>query len=108
MLDQNILLLIELNTKQKEIEAQIKEIKATVIDALPDEWFIANWYKVARIEKKNFKINQPDEVIMSEFPSACKVKIDIDALRNIPDAHKYLNVESSPYIQITKQKDGGN
>jgi len=45
---------------------------------------------------------------MKLFPTATKVSLNMTELKNIPDAHQYLEVDVTKYIQVTTLKDGSH
>jgi len=105
---QDLELLVTLTNKKKEIEAQIDELKARIIDTIPEEWEIIWGNKVNVIAKKNFKLKISEVEAMKLFPTATKVSLNMTELKNIPDAHQYLEVDVTKYIQVTTLKDGSH
>lgn len=109
MFNQKLELLISLNTRKAELEEQISALKEELVDQLPDEWYVSDWFKVNRISKNTFKlVGISESECIAKFPMACKAKPDMAELKKLPEAHQYLTVEKMSYIQITKVKDGGN
>lgn len=103
--------LIELSAIIKEAEAEAKLIKESLLAnenfmaeevVTPDKWK----YKVQRITKNTsvFKEEVDKAMVISMYPECTKVEIDLDALKNNPDAHDLFELKTSSYIEVRPVK----
>jgi hypothetical protein len=100
--------LIELSKLIKELQEEEKAIKAELIDHVGDEGIVIDGNKITKATRSTVKLKEGvDEAeVMFEYPSAVvtTTTINIDVLRDIPEAHELLAVVETSYLQVKKAK----
>lgn len=98
--------LIKITADKKKLEEREKEIKSKLLESDMSKIRIDNSW-ILRVTRSTVKlIENSEEKIMEEFPNAVKTiqSIDIDIIKWIPEAHKYLTMQETTYIQIKNLK----
>ncbi len=97
---------LELYKAAKDIEAEMADIKTTIMEQITDEWFESPEGNIKKVRKMMPKLKEGVAItdIMEKCPEWVKYSADTKWLSSNAAWHEFVEFEESSYIMVTKWK----